>query len=224
MVFVWEISSRSHSCQIPGIELHAFYLPGFCEVSEQLENRCFVFLLHGLYLATENIETDTQHCKGVSRGPVETKKMTLKPSAKRLWRNLASWTSAKPLSTCCSHTKISELKPNIAKFRQTHGKCMGMNQGQQCEDASCSNCAQKTGISALQSAWIFYSNRVSGLTCWCRSNNCSRKVNSMASPPEGNAPSGINQGIALVGFKPRHKIPSSAAQTFFQGKPFSNIR
>lgn len=46
-------------------------------MSEQLENRCFVFLLHGLYLATENIETDTQHCKGVSRGPVETKKNDL---------------------------------------------------------------------------------------------------------------------------------------------------
>lgn len=38
----------------------------------------------------------------------------------------------------------------------------------------------------------------------------------MASPPEGNAPSGINQGIVRVGFKPRHEIPSSlAAQAFF---------
>ena len=33
---------------------------------------------------------------------------------------------------------------------------------------------------------------------------------------EGNAPSGINQGIVRVGFKPRHEIPSSlAAQAFF---------
>ena len=59
------------ACQFPGIELHAFDLPGFCEVSEELKDRCFVFLLHGLYLATENTEIPSVVKLSLAGQPVE---------------------------------------------------------------------------------------------------------------------------------------------------------